>query len=70
MRIDRIKLVTEMARAGVGVNELADRAGVARVTVSAVKGGKSCREDTAEKMAAALGVPLGELLERRGNVHG
>ena len=70
MRIDRVKLIAEMARAEISCEKLAREMGVSRATVGAIRGGKSCREDTAEKMAAALGVPLGELLERRGNVHG
>ena len=69
MRIDRIKLIAEMARADLGVSDLAARAGLARGTVTAIKTGKSCRAETAEKVAAGLGVPLGELLEKRSNVH-
>lgn len=66
MRIDRIKLVTEMARAELGVNALAARAGMSRATVTAIKTGKSCQEETAAKIAAALGVPLDALVEKRG----
>lgn len=63
MRIDRIKLITEMARAEIGCVELAQRAGVSRVTVSAVRRGKTCTEETAEKLAAGLCVPLESLME-------
>lgn len=70
MRIDRIKLITEMARADLGVHELADRAGLSRGTVTAIKTGKGCREETAAKLAAGLGVPLDDLLEKRGGAHG
>lgn len=66
MRIDRIKLATEMARADIGVNALAARAGMSRATVTAIKTGKSCQEETAAKLAAALGVSLDSLLEKRG----
>lgn len=64
MRIDRIKLITEMARADMKIYELAARSELSRCTVIAVKGGKTCSAATAEKLAAGLGVPLSELLEK------
>lgn len=64
MRIDRIKLITELARADMKLYELAERSGLSRNTVITVKGGKSCSAATAEKLAAGLGVPLSELLEK------
>lgn len=64
MRIDRIKLVTEITRAEIKIYELAEKSGLTRATVSAVKGGKSCKEETAEKLAAGLGIPLSDLLEK------
>lgn len=64
MRIDRIKLITEMARSNTKVYELAAKAGLCRATVIAVKGGKSCNKDTAQKLSAALGIPLAELLQQ------
>lgn len=63
MRIDRVKFAAEFARADIRMYELAERSGVTRATITAVKSGKSCSKDTAEKLAAALGVPLSELLE-------
>ena len=63
MRIDRIKLITEMARAEIKVGELAERAGMCRGTVAAIKSGKSCTRETAEKLSAGLGVPLERILE-------
>ena len=63
MRIDRIKLITEMAKAEVKVGELADRAGLCRVTVATIKSGKSCTRETAAKLAAGLGIPLERILE-------
>ena len=64
MRIDRIKLVSEMARAEIKLYELAEKSGVTRATITAIKSGKSCREDTAVKLAAGLGVPLSVLIEK------
>lgn len=64
MRIDRVKFITEMARADLKVYELSERAGVHKNTVVNVKGGKTCSAATAEKLAAGLGVPLSALLEK------
>lgn len=58
MRIDRVKFATELARADLNVKSLAERAGVSRVTITSVKGGKSCSETTAKKLAAGLGVQI------------
>lgn len=55
MRIDRIKFVTALARLDLNGNQLAEKAGVSRGTVTAVKTGKSCSEETANKLAAVLG---------------
>lgn len=70
MRIDRIKLITEMEKAKVNVGELAARAGLCRTTVATIKSGKSCTEETAAKLAASLGVPLESLAEERGARNG
>lgn len=63
MRIDRIKLITEMARQDVTSIQLAERAGVSRVTVSALRCGKTCTAETAGKIARALGVDVTEIVE-------
>ena len=63
MRIDRIKLAAEIARADIKVYQLAEKAGVTRATIAAVKRGKSCKEETAVKLAAGLGVPLSALVQ-------
>ena len=63
MRIDRIKLVTEMARSEIKLYELAEKSGLTRATITAIKGGKSCKEETAVKLAAGLGIPLANLLQ-------
>lgn len=66
MRIDRVKLVTEMARSEIKLYELAEKSGLTRATITAIKGGKSCKEETAVKLAAGLGVPLADLLQESG----
>ena len=55
MRIDRVKFAAALARADLNVMQLAERAGLSRVTVSSVKTGKSCSKETADKLAAVLG---------------
>ena len=63
MRIDRIKLITEMARAEIKVGELAERAGLCRGTVTGIKSGRTCTRETAGKIAGALGLPMDALLK-------
>lgn len=55
MRIDRVKFAAAMARLDLNGKQLVEKSGVSRVTVSAVKRGKSCSKETAEKLAAVLG---------------
>ena len=62
MRIDRVKFAAELARADLKVNGLAERSGVSRVTITAVKNGKSCSPATAEKLAAGLGVDVSAIV--------
>ncbi len=62
MRIDRIKFATELARADLNIKQLAERAGVSRVTITSIKGGKSCSKTTAQKLAAGLGINIVDIL--------
>ena len=62
MRIDRVKLIAEMAQRDMKVQELADKATVSRSTVTALRGGKSCNENSIRRVAQALDVPLEALL--------
>lgn len=62
MRIDRVKLIAEMARQEIKVQELAKKAGISRMTVSAMRSGKSCTENSAKHVARALGVPIEALM--------
>ena len=61
MRIDRAKLIYEMAKANLNNNELAKLAGISRVTVSSIRSGKSCNEVTAAKIAKILGNSIFEV---------
>ena len=63
MRIDRIKLIAEMARQDININDLSEKACISRCTLSALRGGKSCTENTVKRVAAALGVTVESLME-------
>lgn len=63
MRIDRIKLTTELVKRDMTQTALAKKSGISRVTIAGIKAGRSCSEDTAKKLAAALNVPIKKLLE-------
>ena len=55
MRIDRVKLIAEMARRDISCKRLVELSGVSRMTITSVRSGKSCPMETAEKLAAVLG---------------
>ena len=55
MRIDREKMTIAMLRRDMSQKRLANLSGVSRMTITAVKGGKSCSKETADKLAAVLG---------------
>lgn len=61
MRVDRVKLITEMARQSVSVITLAKKSRVSKSTITAMRGGKSVRDDTAKRVADALGIPIKRL---------
>ena len=48
MRIDRIKLTTELVRRDMTQKKLAELAGISRATVNYIKAGKSCSEENRE----------------------
>lgn len=64
MRINRISLVAEMARKDMNIKKLTELSQVSRATITAVKSGKSCTQETAAKLAKGLGVPLETILEK------
>ena len=63
MRIDRIKLVSELTRQDMTQKKLAEMAGISRASVNYIKSGKSCSDEVGHKIADALKVPLETLLE-------
>lgn len=58
-----MKLLVVMAEKSMNYSELAERAGIARQTVSEVLGDRPCRFDTLGKIARALGVQVSELIK-------
>lgn len=64
MRIDRVALITEMAKREFTCVKLAEKAGISRVTVSALRCGKTCAPATAEKISSALGVPVESIIRK------
>lgn len=64
MRIDRIKLVSELARRDMTQAKLAELSGVSRATINYIKGGKCCSDEVGEKIARALGIPVEKLIEK------
>jgi len=62
MRIDRVKLIAEMARQEMTGYRLAELSGVSRITISSIRNGKSCSIQTVGKLAAALGVDVREIM--------
>ena len=67
MRIDRAKFAAALVRADLNGTRLAEKAGVSRGTVTAVRSGKSCSTETAEKLAAGLGVTVSDITEEVRN---
>lgn len=63
MRINRERFVAALVRMDLNNNQLAEKAGLSRGTVTAVKTGKSCSAETAAKLAAVLGR---DIIEKEG----
>lgn len=64
MRIDRVKLVSELTRQELTQKRLTEISGVSRATINYIKSGKSCSEEIGKKIAKALNVPIENLLEK------
>lgn len=64
MRIDRVKLVTEMAKRNITQKRLAEISGISKTSISNVRNGKNCSDSTGFKIADALNVPIEKILEK------
>ena len=65
MKLDGIKVYTLLKKQEKTQLSLAEMVGVSRVTIGNVVNGRSCSQETAEKIAAALGVSLSEITDKR-----
>lgn len=63
LKIDNKKLLIIMTIRCISIKKLAEKSGVSRGTISAVKAGKSCSYLTIGKLAKALDIPVQELIE-------
>lgn len=63
MKISKQKACVEMARKSLRQTDVADKAQISRATYNAVLNGKSCRVETAKKIADALGVNIEKIVE-------
>lgn len=50
MRIDRIKLVSELTRRDMTQAKLSELSGVSRATINYIKGGKSCSDEVEKRL--------------------
>ena len=55
MRINRERFAAALVRLDINGNQLAKKAGLSRGTVTAVRTGKSCSKETADKLATVMG---------------
>ncbi len=63
MRIDRVKLVTELAKRDMTQKRLAELSGVSRATINYIRAGKSCSDEVGQKIANALDVKVEKIME-------
>lgn len=63
MRIDRVKLVSELTKKDMTQKHLAEIVGVSRVTINNVKCGRACSDKVGQKIAQALGIDVTEIIE-------
>lgn len=54
-RVDRAKFAAALVRKNITVKELSEVTGISRATISGVKNGKSCNDETMRKLCAILG---------------
>lgn len=68
----RLSEVLEAASPPMSQSELARRSGVSLVTINAIANNRTrqVKLDTLDKIAGALGIEIGELLEREGKRRG
>ena len=63
MKLDIMKIVRMLAEQGMTKSELASKSGVSRQQISTIIGRGTCSPKTAAKLAAGLGIPVGEIMK-------
>ena len=66
MRISRESLAVLLIRTNLNGIQLAKKSGLSRGTITAIKNGKSCSRESAERIAKALGVDVTDIMEDAG----
>ena len=67
VRVDAVRFAEAVARSGLTIKGLAELAGVTPGTVRSLSRGGAHKAETVEKLADALGVASGRIIERKGN---
>ena len=65
MRIDRVKFVMALVKKDYTIKKLAELSGVSVQTLSYIKNGKGCSEETGRAIAVALDVDIEDIIEGR-----
>lgn len=65
MRLNTAGVVSLLKKRDMRQKTLSEKTGISKSTISMICNGKSCTEDTARKIAAALDVTIDELIETR-----
>lgn len=68
VRVDAVRFAEAVARSGLSFKRLAELAGVTSGTVRSLSRGGAHKAATVEKLADALGVASGRIIERKGNI--
>lgn len=63
MRIDRIKILTIMAKQSLNQTQLAAKTQMSRGNLSTIVNGKTCKPETVLRIAKALDVEIKDLIE-------
>ena len=65
MKIDGWEVKKILREKGMFQQDIADKTGLTRTWVTLVLNGRSCRQSTAEKIAAAVGIPVDKIILKR-----
>lgn len=63
MKLDRVKVISQMAKNNLTCKDLVKKTGLSRITVTNVRKGGSCARSTAYAIASAIGVDISEIME-------